>query len=330
MEFKITKRFERQGVSEVSCCHLYQVNDADDEHLPFSLLRYNYFRNFAIVNGILPYSINVGGRLIDLSEPQVMGIVNITPDSFYAESRMQSEKDVRQRVRQIVSEGGQMIDIGAYSSRPWAEDISAHEEMERLRMGMKIVREEAPGIAVSVDTFRADVAKAAIEEMGADMVNDISGGKLDKDMFVTVARLGVPYILMHMKGSPQTMQQEARYDDVVKEVTLYFAERVQRLRDLGLKDIIIDPGYGFAKTLDQNYELLSKQEFLKVLKLPILVGVSRKSMVYRLLGGTPQDALNGTSVLNTIALQKGANILRVHDVKECVEVVRIVKRTFDC
>ena len=282
------------------------------------------------MKGILPYSINVGGRLIDLSEPQVMGILNITPDSFYAESRVQTEESIRMRVRQIVSDGGQMIDIGAYSSRPGAEDISIQEEIGRLKMGMKILREEAPDIVVSVDTFRAEVAKVAVEEMGADMVNDISGGELDKDMFAIVARFGVPYICMHMKGSPQTMQHKAQYDDVLKDVLLYFAEKVQKLRDLGVADIIIDPGYGFAKTLDQNYELLRKQELLKVLELPILVGFSRKSMVYKLLGSTPQDALNGTSVLNTIALQKGANILRVHDVKECVEVVNIVKKTFDC
>lgn len=296
----------------------------------FHCLFHNYFRTFAIVNGILPYSINVRGRLVDLSEPQVMGIINVTPDSFYAESRVRSEESMRLRVRQIVSEGGQMIDVGAYSSRPGAEDVTAREERERLSRGMRIVREEAPDIAVSVDTFRADVARAAVEEMGADMVNDISGGELDREMFATVARLGVPYVLMHMKGSPQTMQGEAQYDDVVKEVTLYFAERVQRLRDLGQKDIIIDPGYGFAKTLDQNYELLRRQEFLKVLELPVMVGMSRKSMVHRLLDCTPQDALNGTSVLNTIALMKGANILRVHDVKECVEVLKIVRKTFDC
>lgn len=296
----------------------------------FHCLFHNYFRTFAIVNGILPYSINVRGRLVDLSEPQVMGIINVTPDSFYAESRVRSEESMRLRVRQIVSEGGQMIDVGAYSSRPGAEDVTAREERERLSRGMRIVREEAPDIAVSVDTFRADVARAAVEEMGADMVNDISGGELDREMFATVARLGVPYVLMHMKGSPQTMLGEAQYDDVVKEVTLYFAERVQRLRDLGQKDIIIDPGYGFAKTLDQNYELLRRQEFLKVLELPMMVGLSRKSMVHRLLDCTPQDALNGTSVLNTIALMKGANILRVHDVKECVEVLKIVRKTFDC
>ena len=267
---------------------------------------------------------------MDLSEPQVMGIVNVTPDSFYAGSRTLAEEEVRMRVRQIVAEGAGMIDIGAYSSRPGADDVSAREEMERLRMGMRVLREEAPAIAVSVDTFRADVARAAVEEMGADMVNDISGGELDKDMFGTVARLGVPYVLMHMKGSPQTMAGEAQYGDVLKEVMLYFVEKVQRLRDLGVKDIVLDPGYGFAKTLDQCYELLGRQEMLKVLELPILVGLSRKSMVYGLLGGTPQDALNGTSVLNTVALLKGANILRVHDVKACVEVVRIVGKMFDC
>ena len=282
------------------------------------------------MKGILPYSINVGGRLVDLSEPQVMGIVNVTPDSFYAASRVQSEEDIRLRVRQRVDEGGLMIDVGAYSSRPGAEDVSAQEEMERLRRGMRIVREEAPDAVVSVDTFRADVARAAVEEMGADMVNDISGGELDEEMFATVARLGVPYVLMHMKGSPQTMQREAQYEDVLKEVAMWFAEKVQRLRDLGQKDIIIDPGYGFAKTLNQNYELLGRQEFLKVLDLPILVGLSRKSMAYRLLDIAPQEALNATTVLNTIALLKGANILRVHDVRECVEVVKIVRKMFDC
>lgn len=272
------------------------------------------------------YTINVRGRLLDLSQPQVMGILNVTPDSFYSGSRKQSEDEIRQRVAQIVDEGGAMIDIGAYSSRPGADDVTPHEEMERLRNGMRIVRELAPDVPVSVDTFRADVAKMAIEELGADIINDISGGELDKAMFATVAKLGVPYILMHMKGTPQNMQQSPHYDDLMREILLYFAERIQRLRDLGQKDIILDPGYGFAKTLDNNYELLANQEALQVFELPLLVGVSRKSMIYRLLGGTPLDALNGTSVLNTIALQKGASILRVHDVKECVEVVKIVSK----
>lgn len=278
------------------------------------------------MNKTVHYTLNVRGRLLDLSKPQVMGILNVTPDSFYAGSRMETEEAVRRRVRQIIAEGGSMIDVGAYSSRPGAADVSAEEEMERLRRGMRIVREEAPEIPVSVDTFRADVAKMAVEEMGVDIINDISGGELDKEMFKTVAKLGVPYILMHMKGTPQTMQQAPHYEDLMKEVMLYFAEKVQQLRNLGQKDIVLDPGYGFAKTIDHNYELLKHQEMLEVFELPLLVGVSRKSMIYRFLGTSPEEALNGTSVLNTIALQKGANILRVHDVKEAVEVVRLVEK----
>lgn len=278
------------------------------------------------MNKTVHYTLNVRGRLLDLSKPQVMGILNVTPDSFYAGSRMETEEAVRRRVRQIIAEGGSMIDVGAYSSRPGAADVSAEEEMERLRRGMRIVREEAPEIPVSVDTFRADVAKMAVEEMGVDIINDISGGELDKEMFKTVAKLGVPYILMHMKGTPQTMQQAPHYEDLMKEVMLYFAEKVQQLRDLGQKDIVLDPGYGFAKTIDHNYELLRHQEMLEVFELPLLVGVSRKSMIYRFLGSSPEEALNGTTVLNTLALQKGANILRVHDVKEAVEVVRLVEK----
>ena len=272
------------------------------------------------------YTINVNGQLIDLSRPQVMGILNVTPDSFYSGSRKQTEWEIRERVEQIVNEGGQMIDIGAYSSRPGADDVSEEEEMRRLREGMKIVKELAPDMPASVDTFRANVAKMCVEELGVGIINDISGGELDKDMFKTVAKLGVPYILMHMKGTPQTMQQAPHYDDLMKEVMMYFAEKVQKLRDLGQKDIILAPGYGFAKTLDHTYQLLRQQEMLQVFDLPLLVGISRKSMIYRLLDTCPQEALNGTSVLNTIALQKGANILRVHDVKECVEVVMIVRK----
>ncbi|MDE5740662.1 MAG: dihydropteroate synthase [Bacteroidaceae bacterium] len=278
------------------------------------------------MKGLEHYSLNVRGRLFDLSEPQVMGILNVTPDSFYAESRMKTEEAVRKRVRQIVDEGGSMIDVGAYSSRPGAENVSTEEEMARLRRGMKIVREVDSEIPVSVDTFRADVAKMAVEELGVDIVNDISGGELDKAMFETVAKLGVPYILMHMKGTPQTMQEAPHYDDLMKEVMLYFAERIQRLRDLGQKDIVLDPGYGFAKTIDHNYELLRHQDMLQVFELPLLVGVSRKSMIYRFLGASPEEALNGTTVLNTIALQKGARILRVHDVREAVETVRLMSK----
>lgn len=277
------------------------------------------------MNKQTPYSINVNGKLIDLAEPKVMGILNVTPDSFYSGSRKQTEEDIRNRVKQIIDEGGQMIDIGAYSSRSGADDVSTQEEMARLRHGMKIVNEMAPDMPVSVDTFRADVAKMCVEELGVGIINDISGGELDKRMFETVAKLGVPYILMHMKGTPQTMQQAPHYDDLMKEIMLYFAEKIQKLRDLGQKDIILDPGYGFAKTIEHNYELLGHQEMLHVFELPLLVGISRKSMIYRLLGSSPEESLNGTSVLNTIALQKGASILRVHDVNECVEVVKIVK-----
>ena len=279
------------------------------------------------MEGLNPYTINVSGRLIDLAEPHIMGILNITPDSFYSDSRKLTEESIRLQVRKIVDEGGQMIDLGAYSSRSGADDVSVSEEMERLKKGMKVLREEAPDIPVSIDTFRADVAKMCVEELGADIINDISGGELDCKMFSTVARLGVPYVLMHMKGTPQNMQQEAHYENLMKEIMLYFAEKVQRLRDLGQKDIILDPGYGFAKTIDHNYELLQHQEMLKIFELPILVGLSRKSMVYNLLESTPQQALNGTSALHTLALLKGANILRVHDVKACAEVIKIVQKT---
>ena len=278
---------------------------------------------------MLNYTINANGQLIDLGTPQVMGILNVTPDSFYSGSRKQTETEIAERVEQILAEGGQMIDIGAYSSRPNADDVSTKEEMERLRRGLRILREKAPDAIVSVDTFRADVAKMCVEEYGVQIVNDISGGELDKEMFPTVAHLGVPYVLMHMKGMPQTMQEAPHYDDLMKEVLLYFAEKVQQLRDLGQKDIILDPGFGFAKTLEHNYELLSHLEALQIFELPILVGVSRKSMIYKLLGTTAQEALNGTTVLNTICLMKGcANILRVHDVKECVEAVNIYQQLY--
>ncbi|MBP5479159.1 MAG: dihydropteroate synthase [Bacteroidaceae bacterium] len=277
------------------------------------------------MKGLIPYTLNVRGKLLDLSEPQIMGILNVTPDSFFSGSRKQTDVEIRERVEQIVGEGGQMIDIGAYSSRPGADDVSPEEEMARLRKGMKIVREIAPDIPVSVDTFRADVARMCVEELGVDIINDISGGELDKDMFNTVAKLGVPYILMHMKGNPQNMQNNPQYDDLVKEVLLYFADKIQRLRDLGQKDIILDPGFGFAKTLEHNYELMNHMEELKVFELPILSGISRKSMIYKLLGTSPLEALNGTTVLNTISILKGASILRVHDVKEAKEVARMIK-----
>lgn len=267
--------------------------------------------------------INVNGRLMDLSCPQVMGILNVTPDSFYAGSRKQTEEEIAARAQQILAEGGSIIDIGAYSSRPNAEHISAEEEMKRLRNGLEIIGREHPDAILSVDTFRADVARMCVEEYGVAIVNDIAAGNMDSEMFSTIARLGVPYIMMHMQGTPQNMQQHPHYEDVLREVLYYFSEKVQRLRDMGVKDIILDPGFGFGKTIEHNYELLNKMEEFAIFELPLLVGVSRKSMIYKLLGITPEEALNGTTVLHTIALMKGANILRVHDVKEAVEAVRL-------
>ena len=269
--------------------------------------------------------INVNGSLLDLSVPCVMGILNITPDSFYAGSRMQTEAEIAARAQQILDEGAGIIDIGAYSSRPNAENVSPREEMERLRMGLEILRKTHPGAVISVDTFRADVARMCVEEYGVAIINDIAAGEMDADMFRTVVELNVPYIMMHMQGTPQNMQQHPHYDNLLKEVFLYFAQKVQQLRDLGMKDIILDPGFGFGKTVEHNYELLAHLEEFRVFELPLLVGVSRKSMIYRLLGNTPQDALNGTTVLDTICLLKGADILRVHDVREAVETVKIVE-----
>lgn len=275
---------------------------------------------------ISPTYINVKGCLLDLTTPQVMGILNVTPDSFYSGSRMQTQEEIAVRARQIIDEGASIIDIGAYSSRSNAEHITAGEEMNRLRTGLEIVNRNHPDAIVSVDTFRADVAEQCVKDYGVAIVNDIAAGEMDDRMFETVARLGVPYIMMHMQGTPQNMQKEPHYDNLIKEVFIYFARKVQQLRDLGMKDIILDPGFGFGKTLEHNYELMAHLEEFSIFELPLLVGVSRKSMIYKLLGGTPQDALNGTTVLDTVALMKGANILRVHDVREAVEAVRIVEK----
>ena len=244
--------------------------------------------------------INVNGFLLDLSSPCVMGILNVTPDSFYAGSRMQPEIDITHRIEQIVGEGAGIIDVGAYSSRPNAENVSPAEEMERLRMGLGILRKVQPDAVVSVDTFRADVARMCVEEYGVAIINDIAAGEMDGDMFRTVADLNVPYIMMHMQGTPQNMQQNPHYDNLLKEVFMYFARKAQQLRDLGVKDIILDPGFGFGKTVEHNYELLAHLEEFRIFELPLLAGVSRKSMIYRLLGTTPQEALNGTTVLDTI------------------------------
>ena len=273
------------------------------------------------------YTININGKLLDMSETHVMGILNVTPDSFYAGCRTGTELElIRERVAQIRDEGASIIDIGAYSSRAGADDISAEEEAKRLRMALPIVRETWKEAIISVDTFRADIAKMCAEEYGVQIINDISAGELDSRMFSTVSKLGVPYIMMHSKGSPQTMKELAVYDNMMEEIILFFAERVQRLRDLGQKDIIIDPGFGFAKNMEQNYELMERLEELKILNLPILIGISRKSMIYKLLGGNADESLNGTTVLNTIGLMKGASVLRVHDVKECMQIIKIAEK----
>lgn len=274
----------------------------------------------------MSYSINCRGRLLDLTVPRVMGILNVTPDSFYAGSRVQTEEEIANRARQILDQGADIIDVGAYSSRANAEHISASEEMRRLETGLKIIRTNHPDAIISVDTFRADVAEWCVRSYEVDIINDIAAGQMDEAMFPLVARLGVPYIMMHMKGTPQNMQLQPHYDNLIQEVFLYFAERVQRLRDLGAKDLILDPGFGFGKTLEHNYALMNHLEDFSIFELPLLVGVSRKSMIYRLLNSTPQEALNGTTVLNTVALLKGANILRVHDVSVAMEAVRIIRK----
>ena len=270
--------------------------------------------------------LNVNGKLLDLSTPCVMGILNVTPDSFYADSRMQTEEFIAARVRKIMDEGAGIIDIGAYSSRPGASEVSVSEEMKRLRTGLQILRQVAPEAVISVDTFRAEVARMCVEEYGVAMVNDSSAGELDKDMFATVARLNVPYVMMHMQGTPRDMQHCPVYTDLIVEIFQYFARKIQELRDLGVKDIVLDPGFGFGKTLDHNYELLAHLEEFRLFDLPLLTGASRKSMIYKLLGITPQTALNGTTVIHTVCLLKGADILRVHDVREAVEAVELVMK----
>ena len=275
-------------------------------------------------------TINVNGQLMELQSPQVMGILNITPDSFYAGSRKQTEADILSRTRQILEEGASIIDIGAYSSRPNAEHISPDEEMQRLRTALHLINRDFPDAVISIDTFRADVARMCVEEYGAAIINDISAGRMDEQMFTTIAQLGVPYIIMHMQGTPQDMQTNPHYENLLKEVFFYFSEKVQKLRDLGVKDIILDPGFGFGKTLEHNYQLMNHLEEFSVFDLPLLVGISRKSMIYKLLESTPEEALNGTSILNTIALLKGANFLRVHDVKAATEAIAIVQKMKSC
>ncbi len=270
-------------------------------------------------------NINCNGKLIDLSTPKVMGILNVTPNSFYDGGKHKEINSIIHQVDKMLSEGADFIDIGAYSSKPSAEFVSEEEEIKRLVPIVKSLVETFPNIVLSVDTFRAQVAKASVEN-GVAMVNDIAAGLLDDKMLETVAELKVPYIMMHMRGNPQTMQSLTDYNDIVKEMIFYFSERIQKARSFGTSDIVIDPGFGFAKTLEQNYEVLHKMELFSMLELPLLAGISRKSMIYKVLESSPQEALNGTSVLNTIALQKGSKILRVHDVKEAVECIKLVSK----
>jgi dihydropteroate synthase len=269
-------------------------------------------------------SLNIKGKLIDLSTPKVMGILNITPDSFYSNSRTKSIDEALTKAAQFLKEGATFIDIGGYSSRPGAKDISTTEEVDRLVPVVESLTKEFPDAIISIDTFRAKVAEETILA-GAHIINDIASGDMDDQMFETVAKLQVPYMIMHMQGTPQNMQQNPVYDNVLLEVIDYLAKKIELLKALHIHDVIIDPGFGFGKTTEHNYELLNQMEAFKIFKLPILVGFSRKGMIYKTLGTSAAEALNGTSVLNTIALQKGAGILRVHDVKEAIECVRLVE-----
>ncbi|SNR36697.1 dihydropteroate synthase [Flavobacterium sp. ov086] len=265
---------------------------------------------------------NCKGQLIDLSIPKVMGILNVTPNSFFDGGKYKNEAEIISQVDKMLSEGATFIDIGAYSSKPSAEFVTEQEEIERIVPVIKLILKHFPETLLSIDTFRAAVAKASIES-GAAIINDIAAGELDDKMFEVIAKYNVPYIMMHMRGNPQTMQSLTQYDDIVKEMLFYFSKKVKHARSLGINDLILDPGFGFAKTTDQNYEVLQKMELFNLLELPVLAGVSRKSMIYKTLGNTAQEALNGTTVINTIALTKRAKILRVHDVKEAVECVTL-------
>nr|WP_297164653.1 dihydropteroate synthase [uncultured Dysgonomonas sp.] len=271
-------------------------------------------------------TINIKGELLDLSTPVVMGILNITPDSFYEGSRKQNEVDILKRVEEIILQGGTIVDIGAQSTRPSSQFLSSEEEIERLSPALSAINREFPNVILSVDTFHADVAKVCVQDYRVAIVNDISGGNLDVDMFQTVADLHVPYILMHMRGTPQTMQKLNNYDNLIQNIAYYFSEKVAHLHRLGVNDIILDPGFGFSKDVSQNYELMRHLNFFENFELPLLVGISRKSMITSFLEVASSEALNGTTVLNTYALMNGANILRVHDVKEAYEAIKITEQ----
>ena len=270
--------------------------------------------------------INFKGYLYNLDEPLVMGILNTTPDSFYSASQKLNLDDIDRRISSILQEGGKIIDVGGYSTRPDAVDISAEEEKQRLTPALQHLKTHYPEVTVSIDTFRADIACWAVEEYGVAMINDISGGTMDERMFETVARLQVPYILTHLRGTPQTMQYYTDYNDMMEEIMLYFAEKLRTLQLLGVNDIILDPGFGFSKTVDQNYELMRSLPEFSLFERPLLVGVSRKSMIYNFLDCTIEESLNGSTILHTFALMNGVNILRVHDVKPAIEAVKIITK----
>ena len=270
-------------------------------------------------------TINCKGQLIDLTTPKVMGILNVTPDSFYDGGTLKNDQDILIKVENMLNEGALFIDVGAYSSRPNADHISEDEELTRIIPVLDLILKNFPKTLISIDTFRSKIAKHCIEA-GASLINDISAGKMDSNMLKTIAELQVPYIMMHMKGTPQTMQKQSNYDNLLKEILFYFSERIAVAKKLGIIDIIADPGFGFSKTVEQNYQLLNKLEHFKMLELPLLVGISRKSMIYKILENSPDEALNGSTILNTIALQKGASILRVHDVKEAIECIKLTSQ----
>lgn len=268
-------------------------------------------------------SVNIGGKLLQLDTPIVMGIVNITPDSFYSGSRKETLNDAIKQAEQILEDGGTIIDIGGQSTAPTSSMLDASEELKRISPIIREIRKTFPNAILSIDTFYSEVAKAAVEEFGVNIINDISGGQIDDMMFETVAKLNVPYILMHMRGTPQTMQQLTNYNNLLKDIFYYFSQKVSQLNQLGVNDIIIDPGFGFSKTVEQNYKLMANLKYFDIFELPLMVGISRKTMIYKLLDTTPSESLNGTTALNTFALNSGANILRVHDVKQAVECIKI-------
>jgi dihydropteroate synthase len=270
--------------------------------------------------------INVKGNLIDLTVPKVMGIINVTPDSFYKGSRVSGEKEIIGTAVRMIEEGADILDIGGYSSRPHAEEVSEEDEKSRVLNALNLISRELPEAILSIDTFRSQIAEEAVNEYGAHIINDISAGEADNNMFDTVRKLNVPYIMMHMQGTPKTMQDNPVYNDVVADILKWFSRKIVRLQSEGVKDIIIDPGIGFGKTISHNFEILRRLEEFSIAGLPVLVGVSRKSLIWKTLDITPDDALNGTAVLNTVALMRGADIIRVHDVREAVQAIKLVRQ----